>query len=82
MREWLYGARVDAGLTMKQLSEKLCISESYYSLIEGGTRQKKMDISLISKLSDALCLPLSVIVDYENSEREKRKEQESDEHGA
>ncbi len=51
MRIWLKTAREACGLTMKGAAEKLDISESYYSMIESGTRQKTLDISLASKIS-------------------------------
>lgn len=62
MREWLRSARSNAGLTMIEMSEKLGISESYYSMIESGVRQKKMDIELISKISNAVDIPIMQIV--------------------
>lgn len=69
MREWLRTARQSKGLTMKDLSELLNISESYYSLIENGERQKKMDISLVDGLSKVLGIPFQKIVEFENKER-------------
>ena len=66
MRNWLLSARTEAGLTSKQMGEALNITESYYSMIECGTRQKRMDITLVAKLSDVLAIPLAVIVEYES----------------
>jgi transcriptional regulator with XRE-family HTH domain len=66
MREWLEKARISKGYTMKQMGEKLDISESYYSMIESGDRQKRMDLTLVSKLSNVLEIPISVIAAYEN----------------
>ncbi len=65
MREWLKTARESKGLTMKQLGEKLGISESYYCSIENGDRQKKMDIVLVSGLSSALDIPVAEIARIE-----------------
>lgn len=67
MRQWLKVARTDKSMTMKILSEKLGISESYYCAIEGGTRQNRMDMALASRLSKELDVPLDVIVAYENN---------------
>lgn len=53
---------------MSEMSKKLGISESYYCLIENGERQKRMDISLLTKLSDILSIPISEIVKLEESE--------------
>lgn len=41
MREWLKSLRTEKGLTMKDMGQKLCISESYYCAIEKkGTSEK------------------------------------------
>ena len=65
MREWLAEARSKKGYTMRQMGELLNISESYYSMIEKCERQKKMDITLVAKLSSILDVPLSKIVGCE-----------------
>lgn len=65
MREWLKNARSENGYTMAQLSEMLDITESYYSLIERGERQKRMDITLVTKLADALGMTIQEIVEAE-----------------
>lgn len=68
MRSWLEIERKKHGLTMKELGEKLGISESYYCAIEAGTRQKKMDIVLVSALSNALEIPITEIARLEAQE--------------
>ena len=65
LREWLKDARTKKGLTMKDISSKLGISESYYCAIENGDRQKNMDITLVSGLSLALGISVSRIVKFE-----------------
>ncbi len=65
MREWLRKSRKDKQITMSDMARKLGISESYYCLIENGERQKRMDISLLTKLSDILGIPISEIVKLE-----------------
>ena len=52
---------------MKQMGDALNISESYYSMIENAERQKKMDITLVAKLSDVLKIQIVQIVAEENS---------------
>lgn len=61
MRDWLIKARTEKGLTMKQMSKALDVSESYYSMIEAGNRQKRMDLTLVSKLSTVLGIPIAEI---------------------
>lgn len=64
-REWLKEKRIKSGYTMAQMASKLNITESYYSLIEAGERQKKMDIALVLKLSTIFEIPVSMIADLE-----------------
>lgn len=66
MRDWLKNARLEKGLTMKQMAEELHISESYYCSIENGYRQRDMDISLADKLSAVLKLSLKQILKSES----------------
>jgi len=68
MREWLKRLREDRGLTQKQVGEKLDISESYYSYIEAGDRQKMMDISLARKISNIFDISVEQIVEFETAE--------------
>lgn len=65
MREWLKDARQKAGLTQAELAKDLGITESYYSYIERGARQKSLDLTLVIKLARFLCLTTSQIVEYE-----------------
>ena len=74
MREWLKEQREKKGLTMKEMAEKLGISEGYYSYIEAGERQKKMDITLVTKLADIFRLKIQQIVEYERSVSEDGKQ--------
>ena len=67
MRDWLRAKRTEAGLTMKEMGDKLGISESYYSMIESGDRQKKMDVTLAAGLSAALNMPIAEIIARDNA---------------
>ena len=67
MRDWLKEHRTALGFTMAQMAEKLDITESYYSMIEAGDRQKKMDIAIASQLSAILGVPLTQIIEMERS---------------
>lgn len=66
MREWLKNLREEKGLTQKQVGEQLDISESYYSYIEAGDRQKPMDITLARKLSKVFNISIEQIVECES----------------
>ena len=65
MREWLKTMRTEQGMTMKDLSRKLGISESYYCAIENGDRQKRMDLMLCHQLSVIFGKPVSEISEAE-----------------
>lgn len=65
MRDWLKDRRTQAGMTMAEMAAKLDLTESYYSRIENGDRQKKMDIVLVGKLSAVLDLPVNEIMSLE-----------------
>lgn len=66
MREWLKAARTEKNLTMKEMSSKLGISESYYCSIENGIRQKKMDLGLVAALASILEIPMEKIAQLES----------------
>lgn len=78
MREWLKTARIDKRLTLREMGEKLGISESYYCSIENGSRQKRMDISLAFGISAILGIPISKIAEKEQQEREITDGEEED----
>lgn len=65
MRDWLLAARKSRGMTQLEVANKLDISEAYYSYIESNDRQKKMDITLVSKLSVVFGIPIERIVEME-----------------
>lgn len=65
MREWLKRLRTDSGLTMKEMGEKLGISESYYCAIEIGDRQKRMDLKLASGIAGIFGISVDQVVAYD-----------------
>ena len=67
MREWLHKARKEKGMTQTEVAKRLDISVAYYSYIESGDRQKKMDLPLAVKLSGILGIPIEQIVEMEKS---------------
>lgn len=71
MRLYLKELRDEKHLSQNEISKKLDISESYYSLIESGDRQADMSLSLMKKLADAFSVSLEFIVEQENKLTEK-----------
>lgn len=65
MREWLKDTRLQQRLTQKQMADAIGVTESYYCMIEGGDRQKKMDVTLAIKIGNVLGLSLEEIVKAE-----------------
>ena len=74
MRTYLVALRKEKNLTQKQLAEKLDISESYYNQIENGERQKRMDITIIDRLSKALEVSTAEIINREKDVKEENFE--------
>jgi len=66
MRDWLAAIRKEHGMTQQEVAKKIDVSESYYSYIENGDRQKKMDVALAAKLSVVFGIPVALIIDLEN----------------
>ncbi len=55
MRAWLREARINAGLTLRQLSELVGVSEQSLSYYENGDRRPTPDIAM--KLGEQLHFP-------------------------
>lgn len=67
MRDWLLLMRKEKGMTQLEVAKKLDVSEAYYSYIESGERQKKMDLALASKLSVIFEIPVADIIELESN---------------
>lgn len=65
MRSWLKETREKNGITMAEMAQKLDISLGYYSLIESGKRQQKMDVTLLTKISSILGVQLTDAASFE-----------------
>lgn len=65
MREWMRQARIACGKTQLQVAREIGMSEGYYSYIESGNRQKKMDLSMMMKLARALNVSTDQIIENE-----------------
>lgn len=65
MRDWLLDMRKSKNMTQLEVAKKLDISEAYYSYIESGDRQKKMDLALAAKLSVVFGMPIERIIELE-----------------
>lgn len=77
-REYLALLRTQRNESQQDVADALGISRQYYSLIENGDRQKKMDIALISAIATHFGLSMAEIVKYEQelTQLEEENEQE------
>lgn len=73
MREWLRDRRKAKGLTMKQLGEKLGVSESYYCAIENGGRKKELSLGMASALARELEISVDEIIELEGGLAESQE---------
>lgn len=71
MREWLKEARLARKLTQKQMADAVGVTEAYYSLIESGDRQKKIDLTLALRLGTALGLSIAEVAKLEEANNDK-----------
>ena len=62
----------------KDITDTIDISRQYYSMVESGDRQKKMDITLISAIATHFELSMAEVVkcEQELTQLEKENEQE------
>lgn len=72
MRVWLHDLRHEKGLTLRELGERLGISEGYMSFIEAGSKKKRMDIRTLALIADATGASLYELVTKE-LEHERRE---------
>lgn len=67
-RTYLKQFREDNDIKSGEMAKRLGLSESYYSLIENGQRQKPMDITLVSRISAVTGMSIGEIVEMEEAE--------------
>lgn len=68
MRDWLKKLR--GTMTTTEIARRLGVTQQYYSLIESGERQKKMDIQTCVNLANIFGISPLDVINYEtNSER-------------
>ena len=65
MRDWLIALRNEQKKTAAEVAKELDVSPAYYSMIEKGKRQKKMDITLVARLAQVFGITIEQIVALE-----------------
>lgn len=66
MRQYLKELREEKGLTQQEVAEQMGMRPNYYCMIETGSRQIDMNLSVAEKLSKVFDLPVERIIEEEN----------------
>lgn len=57
----IYNARTKKNLTQEYMAEHLCVSQSYYSKLEGGSKKLSLEVAIkIAKILDVDLINLEV----------------------
>lgn len=67
VRKYLMTLREQQNESQQNVADALGISRQYYSMIENGDRQKRMDVMLIAAISTHFCVPVAEIVAHERA---------------
>lgn len=65
MRQYLKDLREKKNLSQQEVANLLKITRQYYTQIENGERQKKMDIDIIQKLAAVFGVSVDYIIEQE-----------------
>ncbi len=65
MRNYLVKLREKRNESQQDVANALGISRQYYAMIENGSRQKKMGLTLLVKIAELYGLPLDEAVQME-----------------
>lgn len=66
-RQYLIALREKAKESQQEVADAIGISRQYYSFIEAGQRQKRMDLTLATRLARHFSVDVSVIVAHEDA---------------
>lgn len=72
MREYLVALRTKQNESQQDVASAVGISRQYYAMIEAGERQKKMDITLLTALSNHFNVPVYHIIEMEQADRQEQ----------
>ena len=60
---------------MQDVADAFGMTRQYYEMIESGDRQKKMDFSLVTKISNLFGISMERIAEYEQEITNRMEEQ-------
>lgn len=77
MREYLRDLRKERGLSQDEISKRMGLTQSFYSMIETGERVERMNLDMAIKLANTLGIDSGEFIKHELEwERENLKEGE------
>lgn len=80
MREFLRDLRKERKLSQDEISKRMGLTQSFYSMIETGERVERMNLDMAVKLANTLEIEPGEFIKYELEwERENLKENEKNE---
>lgn len=65
-RQYLVDLRTKANESQQDVAKAIGISRQYYGFIESGERQKRMDITLATRLARHFSVDISLIASHED----------------
>lgn len=71
MRVYMAEKRKESNKSQQQVANILGISRQYYSAIEKGERQKKINVDLLCRIADAINVPVDELITEERKYSER-----------
>jgi len=69
MRDYLVRLREQRNETQQDVADAIGISRQYYSMIEDGSRQKRMDVMLVGLLANHFGVAMTEIIEMEQGQK-------------
>ena len=73
-RDYLKALRTERNLTTQEVAEAIGISKQYYSMIETGISQKRMDLTLVRRIADFFGVSIEWVAEQEKQLEETGEE--------
>jgi transcriptional regulator with XRE-family HTH domain len=67
MREYLVNLRKERNESQQDVADAIGITRQYYAMIEAGQRQKKLDVMMITLLSNHFGISVTEIIAQEST---------------
>ena len=67
MRDYLLELRTKQNESQQDVADSISVSRQYYAMIEFGSRQKKMDITVLTNLANHFGIPPKALLEMEQA---------------